>query len=193
MANITSPILNALSRAPEQLLSETRHFIKHDVSQLLNLCAQSVQKSKLFPTSFREFYSYSQSDWLDVIPILCGVLVAITAPLLLLRNSLNTVDLNSDDTERRTKQARKAWRYNKVRTWLLRGQALCYGCGFLTSAIQHRSLWGKYGLNPARAPSSRPTPVFNLIGFSDLTLELVSWTGLLSTILLVSRRFCEGN
>ena len=46
-------------------------------------------------------------------------------------------------------------------------------------------MWGAYGLSPANPHSSRPTPIFNMLGYGDLQLELVSWVGFFLCFLLV--------
>ena len=105
--NTTLPwITSGVSQAAVEL----RRFLKEDVAELFYLSSKVVQKSKLFPTSFKEYESYTQSDWLDVLPHICVILVAVSYPFLLFREQKNV-------------------RYVKVRSALLRGCALCYGCG----------------------------------------------------------------
>ncbi|CAK0877748.1 unnamed protein product [Prorocentrum cordatum] len=72
---------------------------------------------------------------------------------------------------------------------------LCYLCGFLVSATQHRALWGSLGLSPiARDPHGRPTPAFALLeglglGYGDWQLELVSWLGTALALQMLLGRF----
>lgn len=96
-----------------QSATEFRRFLKEDVAELLYLSSKVVQKSKLFPASAKEVGEYTQSDWLDVIPHICMVLVALSYPLFFFRDQ-------------------KPAKYEKVRSALLRVCALCYGCGRTT-------------------------------------------------------------
>ncbi|CAD7956907.1 unnamed protein product [Amoebophrya sp. A25] len=171
-----------LSQAAEQTLRESRRFLKEDVPEILGLTAKAVQKNKLFPVSWREATSYSQSDWLDIIPIWCGVLVAVSYLFLPVvasggGGSIGRVLFGN---------TRKPVKYDLTRSVLLRAQVLCYGCGFLTSAFQHRTLWGEHGLVPANPRSQRPTPIFDyVLGYGDLQLELLSFLGFYLCFLLV--------
>ena len=114
-----------------EVLRNAKHFITQDVPELLALSSNTLRKSKLFPTSYNEFFSYTQSDWLDVIPVLSSIFVVVSSILIFMTSRF-------EEKESRPK-------YQKVRSYLIRCQALCYACGFLTSAIQHRSLWGEHG------------------------------------------------
>ena len=115
-----------------ELLRNAKHFITQDVPELLALSSNTLRKSKLFPTSYTEFFSYTQSDWLDVIPVLSSVFVVVSSIFIFMTSGLG------EKENCRPK-------YQKVRSYLIRCQALCYASGFLTSAIQHRSLWGQHG------------------------------------------------
>lgn len=114
------------------IIKNTKHFISQDVPELLTLSANTLRKSKLFPTSYKEFFNYTQSDCLDVIPVLSSLFVVVSS-ILLFTTSCFTVKQNSSA------------KHQKVRSYLIRVQALCYASGFLTSAIQHRTLWGEHG------------------------------------------------
>ena len=77
-----------------------------------------------------------------------------------------------------------------TRLLLLRAMAAIYLCAFLTSAFQSRAIFGSRGLMPAAFGSSgRPTPVFTALeshagwAFDDCQLELVSWLGVLLSLL----------
>eukprot|EP00277_Geminigera_cryophila_P002103 CAMPEP_0179417120 /NCGR_PEP_ID=MMETSP0799-20121207/7182_1 /TAXON_ID=46947 /ORGANISM="Geminigera cryophila, Strain CCMP2564" /LENGTH=98 /DNA_ID=CAMNT_0021190077 /DNA_START=66 /DNA_END=358 /DNA_ORIENTATION=- len=71
--------------------------------------------------------------------------------------------------------------------------ALCYLAGFLTAAFQARALFGSLGLQPAAfSARTRPTPAFDLleryswgpqITLGDWALELVSWAGVVLSLL----------
>ena len=114
------------------IIKNTKHFISQDVPELLTLSANALRKSKLFPTSYKELFNYTQSDWLDVIPILSSLFVIVSGILLFMTSCF---------TEKQNSSAK----HQKVRSYLIRMQALCYASGFLTSAIQHRTLWGEHG------------------------------------------------
>ena len=114
------------------IIITVKQFFSHDVPELLALSSQALKKSKLFPTSLNDFFSYTQSDWIDVIPVFCSLLVAVLGIVLFMASL--------------SKRNGKNPEHYRVRTYLVRCQALRYASGFLTSAIQHRSLWGKYGM-----------------------------------------------
>ena len=114
------------------IIKNTKHFISQDVPELLTLSANALRKSKLFPTTYKELFNYTQSDWLDVIPILSSLFVIVSGILLFMTSCF---------TEKQNSSAK----HQKVRSYLIRMQALCYASGFLTSAIQHRTLWGEHG------------------------------------------------
>ena len=116
----------------DTLLRATKSFLTQDVPELLTLASRSLRKSKLFPTSYKEFFGYTLSDWLDVIPVLSSVFVVVFSLLIVMTSG-------SKEKEKCNPT------YQKVRTYLVRCQALCYASGFVTSAIQHRSLWGQHG------------------------------------------------
>ena len=62
--------------------------------------------------------------------------------------------------------------------------------GFLTAAMQNRALMGERGLDPVQ-PGHRPTPAFDLIGFGDVQLSIVAWSGVLLSLLLLSGALCS--
>ncbi|CAD7948042.1 unnamed protein product [Amoebophrya sp. A120] len=90
-----------------------------------------------------------------------------------------------------------------VRTLMVRLMGVVYLFGFLTSAVQHRTIFGKYGLEPQweksvgapfplslsaeNTPKDKhgPTPLFTLFGYGDLQLEFISWTGFLASFWLL--------
>ena len=77
--------------------------------------------------------------------------------------------------------------YWLTRLVVLRGMGLVFLAAFGTSAAQSRGLFGSHGLSPVLGtPSGRPTPVFDVLGRSDLALELMSWAGVLLSLLLLT-------
>ncbi|CAE7660391.1 Lmf1 [Symbiodinium pilosum] len=101
---------------------------------------------------------------------MAALVAASLTPLALLRNG--------------RKQGNLDWSTSWwiTRDLLIRGMGLCYFCGFMVSAVQHRALWGSLGLMPVTRHRRRPAPIFDLfdelgLGFGDWQLELVSWLG----------------
>ena len=114
------------------ILRNANVFVKKDIPELLALSSNALRKSKLFPTSYKEFFNYTQSDWIDVIPVLSSVFVVVSGILIFMISGF-------------TEKEHSRPKYQKVRSYLIRCQALCFASGFLTSAIQHRTLWGEHG------------------------------------------------
>lgn len=98
-----------------------------------------------------------------------------------------------------------------TRLVLLRCMGAVYLAAFLTSGLQSRQLLGPNGLSPAMAgpsftgseylfspfskepsqnhelyPGSRPTPAFALLGLTDVSIAVVSWTGFFLSLVLLS-------
>lgn len=80
-----------------------------------------------------------------------------------------------------------------TRLLLGRAMGLIYLVAFLTSAFQARPLFGSAGLMPVAVGSrGRPTPVFTALedslgwSFDDCQLELLSWVGVLLSLLQLS-------
>ena len=115
-----------------EILKNAQNFVTHDIPELLALSSNTLRKSKLFSTPYQEFFNYTQSDWLDVIPVLSSVFVVVSSILIFMTSSF-------------TEKENCRPKYQKVRSYLIRCQALCYASGFLTSAVQHRALWGEHG------------------------------------------------
>ena len=113
-------------------LRNAQIFIYHDVPELFALSLNAVKKSKLFPASYKEYSNYTQSDWIDVIPIFSSIFVVVSSIVIFMISGF----VEKEDSKPK---------YRKVRTYLICCQALCYASGFLTSAIQHRTLWGEHG------------------------------------------------
>ena len=124
--------MDSLTSILSLVLRSAKVFIHQDIPELWALSLNAFRKSKLFPTSFTDYLDYTQSDWIDVIPILSSVFVIVSSIIIFMIFGF---------TEKEDSKPR----YNKVRTYLIRCQALCYASGFLTSAIQHRTLWGEHG------------------------------------------------
>ena len=124
--------MNAIASILSLILRNAQIFIYHDVPELFALSLNAVKKSKLFPASYQEYYNYTQSDWIDVIPIFSSIFVVVSSIVIFMISGF----VEKEDSKPK---------YRKVRTYLIRCQALCYASGFLTSAIQHRTLWGEHG------------------------------------------------
>ncbi|CAJ1374956.1 unnamed protein product [Effrenium voratum] len=154
-------------------------FWKSEVPGLLKLLAASLAKARL-PLSWRQAAAFSMSEWLDAAPIMAGILAASVTPLALLRGG-----------RRSASDLQNSWWL--TRDLLVRGMGLCFFCGFLVSALQHRALWGSLGLQPVQRTGRRPTPVFDLFdslgwGYGDWQLELVSWLGVSFSVQLMVGR-----
>ena len=124
--------MDSLTSFSSLVLRNAKVFVYQDIPELWALSLNAFGKSKLFPTSFADYLDYTQSDWIDVIPIFSSVFVIISSIIIFMTFGF---------TEKEDSKPK----YNKVRTYLIRCQALCYASGFLTSAIQHRTLWGEHG------------------------------------------------
>eukprot|EP00927_Polykrikos_kofoidii_P013387 TRINITY_DN15833_c0_g2_i1.p1 TRINITY_DN15833_c0_g2~~TRINITY_DN15833_c0_g2_i1.p1 ORF type:complete len:803 (+),score=105.51 TRINITY_DN15833_c0_g2_i1:32-2440(+) len=188
-------------------------FWRRDVPELLQMLSKTLAKAKI-PTSLVQAKRFSMSDWLDAAPVLAGMTVAVVSTILLLasdrrvvpppqarghteaakkekasvKSTENVVEVPDEDGQDMEEELVKLDMQNSYwisREALVRGMALCYFCGFVVSAVQHRALWGKLGLQPlARRKGGRPTPVFDVFAhyglpYDDWLLELTSWIGVL--------------
>ena len=120
----------------EKIWKTTEDYLLKDIPELASLSLNTLRKSKLFPSSYNAFFQYTQSDWIDIIPVLSTVFVVVSSIFIFLSSWISL-----KETTRPRPQ------YQKVRSYLIRLQSLCYASGFLTSAIQHRALWGENGRN----------------------------------------------
>ena len=120
----------------EKIWQTTEDYLLKDIPELASLSLNTLRKSKLFPSSYNAFFQYTQSDWIDIIPVLSTVFVVVSSIFIFLSSWISL-----KETTRPRPQ------YQKVRSYLIRLQSLCYASGFLTSAIQHRALWGEHGKN----------------------------------------------
>ena len=120
----------------EKIWQTTEDYLLKDIPELASLSLNTLRKSKLFPSSYKAFFQYTQGDWIDIIPVLSTVFVVVSSIFIFLSSWIS-----SKETTRPRPQ------YQKVRSYLIRLQSLCYASGFLTSAIQHRALWGENGKN----------------------------------------------
>eukprot|EP00439_Symbiodinium_sp_Y106_P038421 s8_g4.t1 len=154
-------------------------FWKTEVPALLKLLASSLSKAKL-PMSWKNARDFTMSDWLDAAPILAALVAATLTPLALLKSGASGRKQGMDWST--------SWWI--TRDLLIRGMGLCYFCGFMVSAVQHRALWGSLGLMPVTRHRRRPAPIFDLfdelgLGFGDWQLELVSWLGVAFSVQLM--------
>eukprot|EP00435_Cladocopium_sp_Y103_P017461 s2842_g4.t1 len=155
-------------------------FWKVEIPQLLKLSANSLSKAK-FPASWQQATEFSLGDWLDAAPLLAAALCATVTPLALVA---------APSSQSTSVELRESWWI--TRDLLLRGMGLCFFCGFLVSAVQHRALWGSLGLSPLPGRSRRPTPLFNDViglGYGDWQLELVSWLGVTFSVQLMVGKY----
>uniref|UniRef100_A0A7S4SR64 Lipase maturation factor n=1 Tax=Alexandrium monilatum TaxID=311494 RepID=A0A7S4SR64_9DINO len=175
--------------------AEFLHFWRAEVPKLLSLLARSLSRAKI-PASVVEAKGFTMGDWLDAAPVLAGIAACVATPVaLLLGDDARVRELRRERGS--PAEADLSNSYWLTREALLSGMGLCYLCGFLVSALQHRALWGSLGLTPLsrrpRGAGGRPTPAFEFLehlgwGFGDWQLELVSWLGAaLALQLLVGR------
>ena len=122
----------------ERIWKTTEDYLFKDIPELATLSLNTFRKSKLFPSSYKAFFQYTQGDWIDIIPVLSTIFVIVSSIFIFFSSWMSL-----KDTTRTRPQ------YQKVRSYLIRLQSLCYASGFLTSAIQHRALWGENGKNQA--------------------------------------------
>ena len=118
----------------EKIWKTTEDYLLKDIPELASLSLNTLRKSKLFPSSYKAFFEYTQSDWIDIIPVLSTVFVIVSSIFVFLSSWISSKE-----------KTRPRPQYQKVRSYLIRLQSLCYASGFLTSAIQHRALWGENG------------------------------------------------
>jgi hypothetical protein len=150
-------------------------FVNTDVPELLTLSADVLRASPL-PTNVASWpgvlAKLDNGSLLRLVSTLgCGALLAsyLLAGLTALR-----------------------WRRADRTFWLarmllVRGMGLIYLAAYATSAAQSRALFGSLGLDPVLdRPSGRPTPAFDLLGRTDVALELVSWVGVLLSTLVAA-------
>lgn len=174
----------AMAKGSESFWAAFFSFWQKDVPDLLKLLAKSLSKAKL-PKSVGDVERFTMADWLAAAPILAGIMLCIATPLALLLGERSGAAPAKGDLRRS---------YVLTREALLRGMGLCYGCGFLVSAIQHRALWGSLGLLPhGWNPHGRPAPAFEFMdrmgwGYGDWQLELVSWLGVALAVQLMFGR-----
>ena len=71
--------MDTLTSFSNLILKNAKLFINQDIPELLALSSNALRKSKLFPTSFKEFFNYTQSDWIDVIPVLSSLCVVVSS------------------------------------------------------------------------------------------------------------------
>ena len=120
----------------ERIWKTAEDYLLKDIPELATLSLNTFRKSKLFPSSYKAFFRYSQGDWIDIIPVLSTVFVVVSSIFIFLSSWISSKE-----------KTRPRPQYQKVRSYLIRLQSLCYASGFLTSAIQHRALWGENGTN----------------------------------------------
>ena len=120
----------------ERIWKTAEDYLLKDIPELATLSLNTLRKSKLFPSSYEAFFQYTKSDWIDIIPVLSTVFVIVSSIFVFLSSWISL---------KQTTRPRP--QYQKVRSYLIRLQSLCYASGFLTSAIQHRALWGENGTN----------------------------------------------
>ena len=120
----------------ERIWKTAEDYLLKDIPELASLSSNTLRKSKLFPSSYKAFFEYTQSDWIDIIPVLSTVFVVVSSIFIFLSSWISLKGT-----------PRPGPQYRKVRSYLIRLQSLCYASGFLTSAIQHRALWGENGKN----------------------------------------------
>ena len=118
----------------ERIWKTTEDYLLKDIPDLASLSLNTLRKSKLFPSSYKAFFEYTQSDWINIIPVLSTVFVIVSSIFVFLSSWISSEE-----------KTRPRPQYQKVRSYLIRLQSLCYASGFLTSAIQHRGLWGENG------------------------------------------------
>eukprot|EP01043_Picozoa_sp_COSAG02_P064764 COSAG02_NODE_9566_length_2178_cov_1.348244_1_plen_490_part_00 len=159
------------------MFDSTVKFVTQELPTIFDMAAKALRRAPI-PTQPNGFLKLSPSQWLQLAPVLACLAVAVIAPLSLLerppRHRADGCGVHS---------------YWLTRVLLQRAMGLIYLCAFLTSAFQARPLFGKTGLMPVNFGSSgRPTPVFSVLEdsgwkFDDCQLELVSWIGVLLSLL----------
>lgn len=158
------------------MFDSTQKFITRELPTIFEMAAKALKRAPV-PTQPEGFLELTPSQWLQLAPVLACLAVAVIAPLSLIGAPRERADGCSVHS------------YWLTRVLLQRAMGLIYLCAFLTSSFQSRPLFGKTGLMPVNFGSSgRPTPVFSVLEnggwkFDDCQLELVSWIGVLLSLL----------
>jgi hypothetical protein len=183
------------------VLSSLHHFLTQDVPELLTLCEQAVRTAH----SRAHSLTHSLEQWVFFLPVATGVILVIVSVLytmmylVMWRTKRGTKDGVSEGvSEGVSSEQVKPRSWYLTRLVLLRGMGVLYTTAFLTSALQSRALFGTQGLAPAPGmvasqagtlhAHTRPVPAFTLLApwcSGDLALELISWIGLLLSLLLI--------
>ena len=180
--------MDALRGVADFVLPGAVHFFTDDLPAVLTLISQAFQR-KHIPTSVDGWLNLNTEQKLELLPCIAAILVFSSLPFFLLRGDTATGYSAARRPSRSCVAKRSYW---LTRVALLRALGVVYLSAFATSALQVRGLFGSNGLAPADfAHSSRPTPVFQaLLGLgipaSDCVLELVSWTGVLLSLVLAT-------
>mmetsp|Transcript_15103 Transcript_15103/g.25050 ORF Transcript_15103/g.25050 Transcript_15103/m.25050 type:complete len:918 (+) Transcript_15103:117-2870(+) len=175
-------------------------FFSRDVPDVLALSRNAVLNARI-P------HSFSDSRWVYFLPVATGVFLVASSViysllyLLLWRGSSTSsysIRKNTEQTEGGVDLVQQSSSVYLTRLVLLRGMGILYSAAFLTSAFQSRALFGSHGLAPAPGIIAseagtlhlhpRPLPVFSVLAplcTGDLALEVISWMGLMLSLLLV--------
>ena len=68
----------------EKIRKTTEDYLLKDIPELASLSLNTLRKSKLFPSSYKAFFEYTQSDWIDIIPVLSTVFVVVSSIFIFL-------------------------------------------------------------------------------------------------------------
>lgn len=156
----------------------SHRFITVDVPELLRLSSQVLQGTP-WPKIAAGWPKLTTDDWFRLIPILGCIFVVLAV-----------VFGGSRKGDPRPRNS-----YWLTRIVMLRGMGLVYLAAFLTSASQNRAMFGSRGLMPLQGESGRPIPVFRFLDsmglpFGDLSVEVLSWIGVLMSLLLATGDRC---
>jgi hypothetical protein len=162
--------------------AQLRSFVCEDVPTVLQLLGKSLSSANL-PVKLGGWAELSPEGWLRLAPLLAALSVTLSLPFLLLHHT------RAKPASAVVPPSNTYW---LARVLVLRFMGVVYLAAFATSAFQGRALFGSKGLSPISWPSGRPTPVFTFLEdqlqlpFNDAILELVSWVGVLLSLLLAS-------
>lgn len=128
-----------------------------------------------FPQSWEHATEWEGHQWMHFVPnIACLVFFCVLPFATLLQ----------------TRQKQPT--YWITRELMIRLIGIIYFSAFVTLAFQIRPLYGEYGIFPSIHPdmATRPVPVFTFLAsygipFSDLLLEMLSWFGVMLSLLMV--------
>ncbi len=176
-----SPSSSLLSSLVALLTSCLEHFVQfwvQDVYDIFSLAAEALRNAKQkLPSTMQGLKSLNTKELVTLLPICTVVLFLTITSIRILYSGITGTAISE-----------KCGRYKRVITTaiIVRIMGFIYLFAFLSNAYQFKPLYGSQGLaSITEVGSIRPSPVFSYLGLSDSTLEIVSWSGVLLSALML--------